>query len=60
MNDLLEIKDWILGTGPIRSSKKCYLCNELSVWVNPEEEFGYCDRHFPGRVCECEVCKNEN
>ena len=47
-----------MGTGPITSYKKCYMCDKYATWVNDEEEKGYCERHFPGRICECDICKS--
>ncbi len=37
--------------------RKCSLCNDKSKWLDKFDEHApsYCDRHFPGKSCECEV-----
>ncbi len=42
--------------------RKCSMCNEKAVWLDKLDEngFAYCDKHFPGRVCECEICSSQH
>ncbi len=41
------------------SKKKCAMCKENAIWIDKLDENmpAYCDEHFPGRTCECEICK---
>lgn len=41
--------------------RKCSMCDEKAQWLDKfdENSFAYCDRHFPGRVCECEICQTD-
>lgn len=38
--------------------KKCSMCEEKAKFFDTvnEEMPSYCDRHFPGNICQCEVC----
>lgn len=51
MSELFEIKDWLLGTGPIRSNIKCCMCTKLSCFVpvDPDDVDCpcYCEDHYP-------------
>ena len=42
--------------------RKCSFCDTRAVWLDKFDENApaYCDHHFPGRVCECEICKGRN
>lgn len=42
--------------------KKCSMCEEKAKWFDSSNEnaHAYCDKHFPGRVCECEICKDNH
>lgn len=46
----------------IQLGKKCSLCEEKAKWLDKYDENApaYCDKHFPGRICECEICKKED
>lgn len=39
--------------------RKCSLCKNQAKWFDKYDENSpaYCDRHYPGRICECEICK---
>lgn len=42
----------------IQIGRKCSMCEEKATWLDKFDEKmpAYCDRHFPGRVCDCEIC----
>lgn len=44
----------------MKLGKKCSLCDMKATWLDrfDENAYAYCDHHFPGRICECEICKN--
>jgi hypothetical protein len=46
----------------LQLGRKCILCNANAQWLDKFDENApaYCDHHFPGRVCECEICKEES
>jgi len=46
----------------VKLGSKCCMCNETAKWLDrfKENSPAYCDKHFPGRVCECEICKKES
>lgn len=49
-NDLIEVKDWLMGKGPIRSANKCCMCEKGAVWVPKETDLPYyCENHAPWR-----------
>jgi hypothetical protein len=60
-NDWIECKDYFLNGSALRSSRKCSMCNEFATWIPNDKEDKdcpvYCDRHFPCRICDCEICK---
>lgn len=42
--------------------RKCSMCQETAKWLDKFDKNApaYCDRHFPGRICECEICKQDS
>ena len=43
--------------------RKCSLCEDKAKWFKWVDKFdenapAYCDKHYPGRSCDCEICKN--
>lgn len=46
----------------LQLGKKCSMCDENAKWLDKFDENApaYCDRHFPGRTCECEICQRRN
>lgn len=49
-NSLFEVKDWLLGYGPIKSSIKCCKCEKGAVWEPKEPNLPYyCENHAPWR-----------
>lgn len=39
--------------------KKCSMCEEKATWLDKFDENApaYCDNHFPGRICKCDICQ---
>lgn len=47
---LIDVKDWILDKGPLRSPTKCSLCKKGAVFIPKEEGLPYyCEDHAPWR-----------
>lgn len=42
--------------------RKCSMCEEKAKFIDKCDEKmpAYCDKHFPGHICECEVCNTKS
>ncbi len=42
----------------IQLGKRCSMCAEVAIYFDKYDENMpvYCHRHFPGRICSCEIC----
>jgi hypothetical protein len=46
----IDIKDWLLNDGPLRSSRKCLHCQKGAVWIADDPIWpSYCEDHIPWR-----------
>ena len=58
MNDMIEIKDWLLGDGILHHGTKCSHCDEWATWACQDDELpvlpAYCDKHCPWKEEERE------
>ena len=45
-------------TQVLQLGRKCSFCDKPAEWLDKFDEnaSAYCDHHFPGRTCECEIC----
>lgn len=42
--------------------RSCSLCDARAKWLDKLDENSpaYCDKHFPGKICQCEYCKEHD
>lgn len=61
-SQLIEDKmTFLIYTQFYQLGRKCSMCDDTAKWLDKfdEKEHAYCDRHYIGRVCECEICKEQ-